>query len=256
MDNPVAANILGTAGAVCWSIQLIPQIIKNYRLHSTKGLHHSMYISWAFAGIPSAPTTSRKILISRCSSVLCAAVIGGAETGLYFALRLGRRRGVEWPMILVAVLAAVLLAIGVLRYYWEIYKARSVQGISYMFVLVDAGGDLVSILAIVFSPRIDESYTVSPFLFESDSASRLHPFTAGCPSSDLDHFCACSETRIPIPPTQDGQFLFYIIISTPDVHGARSDWQGFPDLEPRVSVPLGDAGERKRLLQAEITYKT
>lgn len=147
-----------------------------------------MYISWAFAGIPLgaynlaqnlniALQVQPNILIflslvawAQCkyygdgwhlprilaSSVLYGAVIGGAETGLYFALRLGRRRGVEWPMILVAVLAAVLLAIGVLRYYWEIYKARSVQGISYMFVLVDAGGDLVSILAIVFSPRIDE----------------------------------------------------------------------------------------------------
>lgn len=72
-----------------------------------------------------------------------------------------------------------------------------------------------------------QSYTVSPSLFESDSASRLHPFTAGCPSSDLDHFCVCSETRIPIPPTQEGQFHLYIIIPTPDVHGARSDWQGF-----------------------------
>ena len=82
-------------------------------------------------------------------------LIGGVEAGLYFALRSGRRRGVDWPMTLMAVLAAVLLAVGVLRYYWEIWKSRSVRGISFMFVLIDAGGDLVSILALLFAPRVD-----------------------------------------------------------------------------------------------------
>lgn len=82
-------------------------------------------------------------------------VIGGVEAGLFFALRRGRDVGVGWPLTLMAVLAAVLLGIGVLRYYWEIYKSRSVQGISFMFVFIDAGGDLVSILALLFSPRID-----------------------------------------------------------------------------------------------------
>ena len=146
-----------------------------------------MYISWAFAGIPLgvynlvqdlniALQVQPNILIflslvawAQCKyygdgwnllrvlagGAVCGSLIGGAEAGLYFALGLGRRRGVEWPLTLMAVLAAVLLAVGVLRYYWEIYRARSVQGISYMFVLIDAGGDLVSILALVFSARID-----------------------------------------------------------------------------------------------------
>jgi len=146
-----------------------------------------MYISWAIAGIPLgvynlaqdlnvALQIQPNILIflslvawAQCkyygdrwrlprvllATALVGALIGGAEAGLYFALRLGKRRGVEWPLTLMAVLAALLLAVGVLRYYWEIYRARSVQGISYLFVSIDAGGDLVSILAILFSPRID-----------------------------------------------------------------------------------------------------
>jgi hypothetical protein len=68
MDNPVAANVLGTLGAVgrlqisfrcslliaqvCWSIQLIPQIIINYRRHNAIGLQPTMMMLWAWAGVP------------------------------------------------------------------------------------------------------------------------------------------------------------------------------------------------------------
>jgi hypothetical protein len=86
MNVPIAANVLGTIGAVCWSIQvdyslhpsllqqafsfqlprqittspeltltplkLIPQIIINYRRHNTVGLQRSMMLLWACAGVP------------------------------------------------------------------------------------------------------------------------------------------------------------------------------------------------------------
>lgn len=67
MNVPIAANVLGTIGAVgsphpptfssntvqiCWSVQLIPQIIINYRRHSTEGLQRSMMLLWALAGVP------------------------------------------------------------------------------------------------------------------------------------------------------------------------------------------------------------
>lgn len=207
MYNPVAANILGTAGAICWSIQvclclhafplsngfdltgsqLIPQIVKNYRLHSTEGLHHTMYLAWAIAGIPLGVYSLSQdfnialqiqphilILLSlitwaQCqyygarwkrvriltTSTLVALCIGGVESGLYFALREAQRHDLEWPLILMAVVAAILLSLGVARYYWEIYKSASVQGISFLFVLIDASGDLVSILSLLFEARID-----------------------------------------------------------------------------------------------------
>ena len=34
MYSPIAANILGTLGAVCWSIQLLPQIFINARRYT------------------------------------------------------------------------------------------------------------------------------------------------------------------------------------------------------------------------------
>ncbi|KAI8675558.1 hypothetical protein NCS57_00457400 [Fusarium keratoplasticum] len=165
----------------------MPQIIKNYRRHSTDGLHPLMYLSWAFAGIPLgvynvvqnlnvALQVQPHILIflslvtwSQCKYyqdkwalvkilLVClatASIIGGVEAGLYFPLRCAWERGIEWPMTLMAILAAVLLGCGVLRYYWEIYQSRSVKGISFLFVFIDAGGDVVSILALAFAPRID-----------------------------------------------------------------------------------------------------
>lgn len=50
MDVPVAANVLGTLGAVFWSIQLIPQIVVNYRRHNAIGLQPSMVSIHVSAG--------------------------------------------------------------------------------------------------------------------------------------------------------------------------------------------------------------
>ena len=112
------------------------------------------------------------------SCVAVASVIGGVEVGLYFALRLASDRDVEWPLTLMAVLAALLLAVGVLRYYWEIYKSRSVEGISFLFVFIDAGGDVVSILALVFASRVDVLgmviYSVEAFLWAGIAILGLH----------------------------------------------------------------------------------
>ena len=47
-----------------------------------------------------------------------------------------------------AILAAAMLSLGVLRHYWDIYEERTVRGISWGFVFLDALGDLASLLAI------------------------------------------------------------------------------------------------------------
>ena len=54
-----------------------------------------------------------------------------------------------------AVLAAVLLAAGVLRHYWDIATHRTVRGISFIFVGIDAAGDLFSLISIVFQFKLD-----------------------------------------------------------------------------------------------------
>ena len=49
---PVAANVLGTLGTICWCVQLAPQIWRNYRTKSTEGLPAAMILIWSISGVP------------------------------------------------------------------------------------------------------------------------------------------------------------------------------------------------------------
>jgi len=84
-----------------------------------------------------------------------AILMAGIEVGLVFALRTGVGRGTTWPVTLMAVLAALFLALGVLRHYLDIYIHRTVRGISFIFCGIDALGDLTSLLSVLFQPSID-----------------------------------------------------------------------------------------------------
>ncbi|KAG7532115.1 hypothetical protein FFLO_03857 [Filobasidium floriforme] len=190
-DSPrsTAVEALATLGAVFWSIQLLPQIFLNYRRQSTEGLHSSMMILWALAGLPLgihnilseqhiALVVQAQILTGlslitwaqtmyygkrwsaiRCTSVTSLLMIGfgGIEAALVLGFKYGdvgessRRRFV----LSMAILSAIGLALGVLRHYYDIYQERTVRGISWGFVLLDAMGDLTSLLAIALHAPID-----------------------------------------------------------------------------------------------------
>ncbi|KJZ76360.1 hypothetical protein HIM_04089 [Hirsutella minnesotensis 3608] len=186
MDIPVAANLLGTLGAVCWSIQLIPQIVINLRRHHATGLQPSMMMLWAWAGVPLgvynivegfnvALRIQPQILtllslvtwmqcrhyqrgwtMTRC--VLAAAPVAIVMAACQAALIIGLGRvkhELQWPLTLMAVLSAILLSAGVLRHYWDIWTHRTVRGISFLFVAIDAAGDLFSLVSILFQPKLD-----------------------------------------------------------------------------------------------------
>ncbi|GJC90798.1 uncharacterized protein ColLi_13636 [Colletotrichum liriopes] len=95
------------------------------------------------------------VLRSLAVVVPIAAVMAGIQIALVIGLRIVKARGVEWPMILMAVLSAALLAAGVLRHYWDIYVHRTVRGISFTFVAIDAAGDVFSLASIFFQPKMD-----------------------------------------------------------------------------------------------------
>jgi len=46
------------------------------------------------------------------------------------------------------VVSTVLLSAGVLRHYWDIYVHRTVRGISFIFVGIDAAGDVFSLISV------------------------------------------------------------------------------------------------------------
>jgi len=81
--------------------------------------------------------------------------MGGIQAALILALRIAQDRHLQWPLTLMAVLSAALLAAGVLRHYWDIYVHRTVRGISFLFVGIDAAGDLFSLVSVIFQPELD-----------------------------------------------------------------------------------------------------
>ncbi|KAF4844126.1 hypotheticall protein [Colletotrichum siamense] len=186
MDNPAAANAFGTLGAVLWSLQLLPQIWKNWRRHDSQSLSSTFFLSWAFAGVPLgvyniaddfniALQIQPNILIflslwtwSQCKyygdnwSIKklvpfvtgLAIVLAGAEYGLVYALRLARERGNDWPSMLMAIVAASLLAGGVLRHYVQMLRTRSDAGVSLKFATLDLSGDVASLLSVIFQKTL------------------------------------------------------------------------------------------------------
>jgi hypothetical protein len=95
------------------------------------------------------------------------AIFGGVEAGLVFALKVGRSlnsgfininifkagtdKDIHWPVILMGVVSTILLSAGVLRHYWDIYIHRTVRGISFIFVAIDAAGDVFSLISVCTS---------------------------------------------------------------------------------------------------------
>jgi uncharacterized protein with PQ loop repeat len=75
---PVAANVLGTIGTVCWCVQLLPQIWRNFRTKSTEGLPAAMMLIWSISGVPfGVYATAQRFTIPlivqpQCFCVLCA----------------------------------------------------------------------------------------------------------------------------------------------------------------------------------------
>lgn len=187
MDRPVLSYVFGTLGAVCWSVQLAPQILLNARRRSAAGLSPAFMLFWAAAGLPLgvynvvagasvALQVQPQVLTAlslvtwaqcyyyergwRVGKVLAVAgtaacVMGGVEAGLVFALRAGVDEGTTWPLTLMAVLAALLLALGVCEQYLAIWKNRSVEGISFLFCGIDALGDVTSIISVLFERRLN-----------------------------------------------------------------------------------------------------
>jgi hypothetical protein len=77
------------------------------------------------------------------------------QAGLILGVGHAKERDIKWPSILMAVASASLLAAGVLRHYLDVYIHRTVRGISFIFVGIDALGDVFSLVSVLFQPTLD-----------------------------------------------------------------------------------------------------
>lgn len=183
----IISNVFGTMGAVCWSIQLTPQIILNYRRHSASGLSSAFMLLWACAGVPLGVynivadfnvalqvqpqilTALSLVTWAQCyyyerqwtlrkavaAGIAIAGFMAGVEVALVYAVRIAVQSGTDWPSTLMAVLAALFLALGVLEQYIAIWKNQSVEGISFLFCGIDALGDVTSIVSVCFERKLN-----------------------------------------------------------------------------------------------------
>jgi hypothetical protein len=178
-----ASNVLGTIGTVLWCVQLVPQIVYNWRRKSCEGLPHWMMFLWAASGVPFAvyfivqqanipvqvqphvfmalcllcwsqcliypPIKMRKL--KAMVLVICVVVaFAGIEAGCIVPFRNLYREGVHWPVTMIGIIAAVLIAVGLLPPYFELYKrGGQVVGINFIFLVVDSSGALFSLLSLV-----------------------------------------------------------------------------------------------------------
>lgn len=146
----------GTIGTIFWCIQLVPQVIHNWRRKDCTGLPPLMMFLWSVCGVPfsvyfickdaNIPIQVQPQLftffaglcwaqslyypprdwgLKKTTLVLIGTfiVFAGAECALIFPLRkIYQERGIEWPITLMGVLAAVLLAAGLIPPYLELWK--------------------------------------------------------------------------------------------------------------------------------------
>ncbi|KIY70695.1 hypothetical protein CYLTODRAFT_337350, partial [Cylindrobasidium torrendii FP15055 ss-10] len=185
--NYAAENVLGTFGAVCWTIQLTPQIWKSWRSKSTDGLSPYLVGIWSISGVwmgiyailqdlnvplivqPHLFAALSLISLAQClyysyhwplwrittGCVLSLVIAAGLDVGMVYAIRPSYAHGNNGGVYFFGILASITLAVGLLPQYWEIYKHREVVGISLTFMFVDWLGGVVSLLSLVFRPEFD-----------------------------------------------------------------------------------------------------
>jgi len=185
---PLAANILGTIGTVFWCVQLLPQIWYNWRQKKTDGLPGVMMFLWATSAVPfgvyaivqnfNVPIQIQPQVFCALSLVSWAQILtynngygawratmlaagfalafGGIELLLILTLRPLYDRGIAWPIMIVGVIAAILLAAGLLPPYAELWKRQGrVVGINFAFLTIDWLGAFFSLMGVVAQNTFD-----------------------------------------------------------------------------------------------------
>ncbi|CAE6456909.1 unnamed protein product [Rhizoctonia solani] len=158
--NEVAENILATIGTVLWTAQLVPQVVKSFREKSTEGLSPWLMFIWAL----SAWFLGVYAIVQNISiPIILQPQLFGALAALSWIQRTDRA-GDEWPTRVMGIMSALLIALGLVPQYWEIWKRKEVVGISMLFMGVDMLGGVFSVLSLVFQAQFDAVAAVSYIL--------------------------------------------------------------------------------------------
>ncbi|OIW31066.1 hypothetical protein CONLIGDRAFT_653693 [Coniochaeta ligniaria NRRL 30616] len=167
---------------------LLPQIWTNWRTKKTDGLPAIMMYIWALCGVPFGVYAivqkfNMPIQVQpQCFMALClvswaqilhyghnwpvwkatligvgmACLFAGAEAALILTLTPIYNKGNEAPILVIGIVAAVLLAVGLLPPYREIWKRHGrVIGFNWIFLSMDWCGAFFSLMALVAQNTFD-----------------------------------------------------------------------------------------------------
>lgn len=194
--NALCENVLGTIGTVLWSGQILPQIWKSWREKSTLGLSGLLMFIWAtsavFLGVYNIVQNINIPLIvqpqlfgalAALSWVQCLyyqnkkslrfcvivylsylVIFAGFEAGVTYGARALSRHtdepGKRFTQFF-GIFSAVLVSVGLIPQYIEIYKLKEVIGISLLFLAIDMSGGVFSLLSLVFRETFDVTASVT-----------------------------------------------------------------------------------------------
>lgn len=88
--------------------------------------------------------------------IAVGAIFGGVEALLILTLKPLYDRGVAWPIMIFGIVAAILLAAGLLPPYFELWKRSGrVVGINFLFLTIDWLGAFFSLMGVVAQNTFD-----------------------------------------------------------------------------------------------------
>ncbi|KAH7335419.1 hypothetical protein B0J17DRAFT_670095 [Rhizoctonia solani] len=166
--NEVAENILATIVTFIWALSAwflgVYAIVQNISI--------PIILQPQLFGALAALSWIQCIYYgSKKSKMFCAwlyilfmAAMAGFEVGISLVVRRTDRAGDEWPTRVMGIMSALLIALGLLPQYWEIWKRKEVVGISMLFMAVDMLGGVFSVLSLVFQAQFDSVAAVSYIL--------------------------------------------------------------------------------------------
>ncbi|KAF9936227.1 hypothetical protein BGZ67_002535 [Mortierella alpina] len=183
----ILENVFGMLGIVFWSFQLLPQVIDNYKAKSTEGLSYSMFFIWTLAALgfgsysivedlsipiiiqPQIFGALSAVCYCQClyygmrwslrrtvvaSSVMFVAM-AGIQVAAVYGTRAGKDHQVTGTVEAAGIIPILLLALGFMPQYADIYKDRSVVGVSMAFIAADALGAVFSLVSLAFRTEFD-----------------------------------------------------------------------------------------------------
>jgi hypothetical protein len=111
-------------------------------------------VTWAQSLYYPPVAISKKKIIAYLA--VFVTVSGALEGVLIPIIRRKNDQGITWPALIFGILASVLLALGLIPPYFELWKRKGrVVGIDLGFLVLDLSGAVFSLLSLIFQEELD-----------------------------------------------------------------------------------------------------